>query len=168
MRIYFAAALIVCAASPALGQGVVKLPAARSAAQAPAQPKASASPPQAAAAAVGICAKISEAIEGSEKELARLDAEDIGDNSAPRATLHAAKMNVELGLISANLAQLSAHHCVPYPHVIRSTDFMLGAMSCKTAMLRLQSAVMRDSQTKVESPAECDASKWTRLTEPKP
>jgi len=34
-------------------------------------------------------------------------------------------MNVELGLISANLALLAAHKCLAYGHPIRTSDFGL-------------------------------------------
>jgi hypothetical protein len=112
-----------------------------------------------------ICPALSNAVEASEKELARIDAEDRGDNSAPRSSMRATKKAYEATMIGSNLALMRDHHCSPYPWTVSDSAFMLPAMECRTAMLKIETKLIGDPKAKVELPAECDSSKWTRLGE---
>jgi hypothetical protein len=141
----------------------VRRPSAAKAA--PANLEAQAGTPKAPAGAAqgGVCSALSSMIEAGEKELAKIDAEDIGDNSAPRASVRANKKVYVATMISNNLGLMREHHCAPYPRALSDAAYMLPAMTCRTAMVKLETRIAGDATTKVELPDECDESKWTRL-----
>ena len=110
------------------------------------------------------CSGLADAIEHSLKIIASEDAEGIGDNSAPRATLSELKMNNQLLLISVHLQLMRDNGCAKRKEPVRPGAYMLPALECKNAMLQMR---LGREVPKLEGgalPLACDMSKWKSLS----
>jgi len=95
-------------------------------------------------------------IAADEQEISDQTADQLTEDSAPRATVEELKINAAYQEIQVNLALMAQHHCVPYDHPIgasyladairRKTDRMKGVLSGNVAI-----------------PDSCDRTKWTRM-----
>lgn len=107
-----------------------------------------------------ICAALTRAIESAEMRLSSLDAQSVGDNSAPRATMRRAEQGGVYSQIQANISLMAAHRCAPYPYPISGSAFMLSALECETAMLGWTSSR--------PLPESCNRANWTRSDTARP
>lgn len=90
-----------------------------------------AAPPPATAE---ICTLLSSQIETALMNIATIDAEDVGDNSAPRAQVRASRQVAEYARIQANIALMGAQRCAPYPHAIDPLRYLSDALNCSSAL----------------------------------
>ena len=98
------------------------------------------------------CKALSDGITAAVKEMSYYSASDIGDNSAPRASVRAMQINSRHTEISNRLALMAASRCAPYSGPIGEGAYLLPAMSCLTASMARES----DEAVKVA----CDRSTW--------
>ncbi len=91
--------------------------------------------PATSAAPPSICKAFGDQIESDLQDLAEIDADEITDNSAPRATMRADRQIVKLETIRANIDLMSAHHCAPYAHTVSSHRYFLPATQCQLDIL---------------------------------
>jgi hypothetical protein len=105
------------------------------------------------AAARESCADLHKRYDMTHRAIAAIDAEDIGDNSAPRATLRQLKILSEKQDQLILLEFMRSRGCPAPSAVGASVLYMLPAMECATAKL-----------TGKELEAKCDQSKWVPLS----
>lgn len=98
------------------------------------------------------CKALSDGITAAVKEMSYYSASDIGDNSAPRASVRAMQINSRHTEISNRLALMAASRCAPYPGPIGESAYLLPALRCSTA------SVARESDEAVRT--ACDRSTW--------
>jgi hypothetical protein len=103
----------------------------------------------------GICTKLSDAIDGNLRLLSSSQAENVGDDSAPRNTMRLTEENVLLSEIQGNIALMSAHRCAPYAHTIDRDAYLSDAIKCNIARL---------SSNTEDVKAACNGSNWRRIT----
>jgi hypothetical protein len=106
----------------------------------------------AAASAGGVCAALARDYDAASKDLAVNEAEGIGDNSAPRATLRAMEDANTLSFANITLALMRDNHC-PMPKSAPAAVFYLSpALTCATDRLK-----------GTASPPSCDRSTWQSI-----
>lgn len=91
-----------------------------------------------------------------EMNLADIDAEGVGDNSAPRATLREMRTANELTLANMTLQLMQAHRCALPDREPSGAAYSLAALQCRNAMMRM-------SPGQRDLPAECNRGGWERL-----
>lgn len=106
-----------------------------------------------------ICNNLTKDWVWSEKTLAQLSIDGVGDNSAPRET------NRQLRILNRTLQKqmtlqlMLANHCSSLPDQADiSGDYMVNALECETALLR---------RSNDDLPGECDKSKWQKSSDAK-
>ena len=106
------------------------------------------------------CASFDEAIEGALKEIAVRRAEGVGDDSAPRATLHELRINNQLLLLSINVQLRREHGCPPDDRPVSTVRYLKNALTCRTDRLSVQlgKEVAVDADSGV--PLSCDTASW--------
>lgn len=118
------------------------------------------------------CAQFEVAIENNLKQLALEDAEGIGDNSAPRATLSELKIQNFLLVISMNLQLMRDNGCPAKKEPISTARYMLPAMQCNTELLKVRLDQVSGKPVGSSGlPPACDISTWkptNQATEEKP
>lgn len=97
----------------------------------------------------GMCQAINDVVEENLKTIALEDISDIGDDSAPRATLRQLRINNAWLSIRMNYELGRQYKCAPRRSVFATTRYIADAMGCATARLR----------GNYRAP-ECDQSKW--------
>jgi len=107
------------------------------------------------APAQNICTRLEYVIDGAEKDASAAEADEIGEDSAIRATVDQGKITTAYLEIQANLILMEQHHCAPLDHPVMG-DYLLAATDCHTDMLK--SAISGSS----DLPPSCDQSKWKR------
>jgi hypothetical protein len=132
-----------------LSIAAIVLVAATGSPQAQAQP---ARPAATTANARETCADLHKRYDMIHRAIAGIDAEDIGDNSAPRATVRQLKILSEKQDQLILLEFMRSRGCPAPSTVGASVLYMLPAMECATAKL-----------TGKEMEAKCDESKWVAL-----
>jgi hypothetical protein len=156
MKPYLLLATAIAALSlgTATAQGVIKIPASpRPAPQPSAEatrqtPRPSAQPTPSAGSAYSFCREAGMAIDDSLREAGYTKAQDIGDDSAPRATMRAARITAEMAAIQANITLMIANHC-PLPDLPMSSSVYEGAA--------IECVLARDTET---VKAKCDRATW--------
>jgi hypothetical protein len=121
---------------------------------------ASAAPPRAptaapSAAAPGVCGALTAAVESAEKDISAETADEVTEDSAPRAAVEEMKINAAYQKAQANIALMAQHHCTPHSHPVEDAD-LVNAITCKTD--RLNNLLALNTAT----PGSCDRAKWTR------
>jgi len=100
----------------------------------------------------GDCAGFQRVVHASEKALAMLEVEGLGDNSAPRATMREQRIANELQTIRLNV-ELMIHHRCPVPAApISESTYLANTLRC---------ALDRRNDPSVDSPPSCEMSRWT-------
>lgn len=120
MKTYIVTAAAMIAAVPAFAQA----------------PRAARPAAAAAAPATGRCAALQADWRSVEITLAQDEAEGIGDNSAPRATLRAMEDNNALIRAQMTLELMRAGGCALPARAPQIGTFLLDALDCQTEMLR--------------------------------
>jgi hypothetical protein len=87
--------------------------------------------------------------------LADIEAEEVGDNSAPRATMREMRTANQLMLARITLDLMQASHCQLPTREPVSAAYALPALQCRNAIMRMQ-AGQRDL------PPECNRENWQR------
>jgi hypothetical protein len=109
----------------------------------------------------GGCDNLAAAVESGAKELSFIRVDGAADNSAARESNRQLQKVVATNLMQMNLSLMQANRCnlprVPFS----DSSYYLSALSCSTALLKSQLNQVSDS------PAECDRSKWTRMSNEK-
>lgn len=98
---------------------------------------------------VHICSALSDQIEAGQRQLSSIDAQGVGDDSAARAQMRAARQITEMERIRANIDLMAAHRCAPYAHPISTHRYAVPALRCQTDLIGAKSV-----------PDSCDGSKW--------
>ncbi len=107
--------------------------------------------PAAASAPAPICAAAATRLDLIQRDLSSLRVDEIGDDSAPRATMRGAQTTALYAEAQVLLTQMSQSKCSPYPEVIGNIRYLNGALACNLAKRNFKSG------DKLE---ECDTSKW--------
>ena len=97
------------------------------------------------------CRPLQLAIEDSEKEMSSQVVAGLIDDSAPRATMRAGRVNNELGLIAVNLMLMEQLHCPPRKEPITTNAFVSRALECYQEM-----------QKSVQDSPKCNRETWKR------
>jgi hypothetical protein len=122
-------------------------------------------PPPAPSPPPPICRDLVYAIENSQKQLSVLANAALGDNSAPRQTMRNTESAALFQEINANIAQLGANKCPPYPLPISANAYMHSATICHIAELNAEAAAYRNEGA---APAlevmtdKCNPANWKR------
>jgi len=74
-------------------------------------------------------------IAANEQDISEQTANEITEDSAPRATVEELKINADYQAIHANLALMAQHHCAPYGHPI-GASYLVDAVRCKTDRMK--------------------------------
>jgi hypothetical protein len=98
------------------------------------------------------CKKFDWVIDRSMKEISSLTAEGVLDDSAPRASMRATKINNELQIININLKLQEINKCKILETPISEQVYIVAALSCYTAR----------KLGKSDSKEECDKDKWKK------
>jgi hypothetical protein len=106
-------------------------------------------------APVTACASLVAAIDATQKEISALYVGNLGEDSAPRATMRASEIAGLYGEVQANIALMAANRCAPYPHPLSRAAFLGDALTCSTARLKAY------GQTPKDLP-ECNRTMWSR------
>lgn len=89
------------------------------------------------------------------------EAEGLTDNSAPRATLKAQKIQNLLLVISMNLQLMRDNGCPVKKDPISTARYMMPALQCNTELLNARVAAMSGkSTTSPGLPPICDTLNW--------
>jgi hypothetical protein len=107
----------------------------------------------AAAAPAGKCERLAREWKGIEYRMADRHADEIGDNSAPRATLRAMEESNNLAEASMILSFMRDGRCALPSHPPSYISYFGAALECHTAILGGAKA----------DDAKCDREKWTRV-----
>ena len=142
---YLALALVVVGVASAAAQVRHARPASR--------PAASASPSAA-------CAKLAADYDRASKDLAMNAAEDIGDDSAPRATMREAENNNTLAQARLTMDLMKNNSCTMPTAAPDASRYFSSALSCHSDMLRAR------YQGSHDQPASCDRAKWVPGDQP--
>lgn len=105
----------------------------------------------AAPAPKAICVDLAKSIDASAKEMSKAEMSGFGDDSAPRETNRQLEINNQLLLIQMNLSLMSQYRCQLPRHSIQVNDYMVNALSCRTAQMGGD----------YKSP-KCDLATWVR------
>ena len=108
-----------------------------------------------AATPVGVCGTLAADWKRYELNMADREADQIGDNSAPRATLRALEQSNDLALAAMTLQFMRDNRCQLPKRAPSAATYFGAALACSTARLK---------QSGTETPAECDRDKWTAAT----
>lgn len=98
------------------------------------------------------CKSLSEGITAAVKEMSYSTASDVGDNSAPRASVRATQINSAHAEVANRITLMTAHRCSPYEGPLGEKAYLLPAMRCVTA------SITRETPEAVR--AACDRSAW--------
>lgn len=113
--------------------------------------------PAAASAPAPNCAAFEAVIDGALKSQAITFANDIGDNSAPRATLSELRIANQWRKIEINLRLMEAAGC-PLPTTpITGMEYLTPALTCENARL----TAIRGGST--AEPSECNLDSWRKF-----
>jgi hypothetical protein len=104
-----------------------------------------------------ICTTLKNLVDEDQKEISAQTVDELTENSAPRATVQEAKINVGLLEIQANLLLMNQHRCAPYDAPISTTEYLGAASRCETE--RLQNFTAGQTTT----PDSCKRENWSRL-----
>lgn len=115
------------------------------------------------APAKSLCSQLDDVVEGSFKVIAQEDAESVADNSAPRATLSAIKINNLLLVAAMNLQIMRDNGCTPKKGPYSQSRYVLPAMRCHTDMLKLRLGQEVVKMPGSSLPASCDFQTWKPL-----
>lgn len=108
-------------------------------------------PPVPSAARPTGCALFTQVFENGLKDLSEMRVQDIGDDSAPRATMRAARATQIYAQMAVNLELMAAAKC-PLPKDAVSDDWYLGAaLTCRAT-----------SATDPAFRTACDRAAWRR------
>jgi len=123
-----------------------------------AQTKAAPAPSAAPSGASRLCETATSRIEDIQKDLAQIHADELGDDSAPRATMRAAQSTAFFSETQVLLAQMTQARCSPYPTTIGWDRYYAQAISCRSATLNFKTGdtldACRKSAWNVSPPAE--------------
>lgn len=108
-------------------------------------------PAQAVKPPLGACARLSTDYVGFSKDLAANNAEAIGDNSAPRATLRAMEDSNTLARAKMTLDLMRDNRCTLPKAAPDDITYLLPALTCATDRLKARGT---------ETPPSCDRSSW--------
>jgi hypothetical protein len=110
-----------------------------------------------------LCARLNDSIELNFKLIAQEDAERSGDNSAPRASLSAAKINNLLLISSMNLQLMRDNGCVSRKEPLSQSRYVLPALTCHMDILKQQLGQELTKMAGSPLPASCDLETWKPL-----
>src|SRR3954453_13498130 len=88
------------------------------------------------APAKSVCARLADAVELSFKIIAQEDAQSSSDNSVPRATLSATKINNLLLVAAMNLQLMRDNGCVSGKEPYSQSRYVLPALTCHTDIMK--------------------------------
>jgi hypothetical protein len=122
------------------------------------------------APAKSVCERLNDAVELSFKVIAQEEARSSSDNSAPRATLSAIKINNQLLVVSMNLQLMRDNGCPSKKEPYNQSRYVLPAMTCQTDILKLQLGQEVAKMPGLSLPASCDFETWKPIGQepPKP
>lgn len=108
-----------------------------------------------------ICSALVSQIDAAQAQTSNLAADEIGDDSAPRATQRSARASALMLEVSNNLTLMAAHRCAPYPHTIDLEAYETGALQCGAAIRKDVEAHVPGGLSS-EAKAACDRNAWKR------
>lgn len=119
------------------------------------------------------CRELASAIDDTVKQMSLLQAQDIGDDSAVRATMRATQVAGKQAEIQNDIALMRATGCAPYAGSLAPSAYLIPAVTCTTALIERQTAQLqkqndaqaagqpRDSvQFDASLPPACVQSRW--------
>lgn len=114
------------------------------------------------------CTLLSDSIELSLKLIASENAQAIGDNSVPRATLSELKINSHLLLINMHMQLMRDNGCPKRKEPVRTGTYLLPALQCQNQMLAMRLGREVPKEEGSSLPVGCDMSKWQPNSEAQP
>jgi hypothetical protein len=115
----------------------------------PSQMLVAAAPAAPTAASGGTCAALRADYANIEKVMAGRSADELTDDSAPRATMRAAQDTADLTRAQLIITLMQANHCALPDHAASDVTYLVPAMTCKT-----------DQMKGTASPPSCKIENW--------